>query len=530
VYDIIIKDGTIIDGTGAPRYNADVGIKDGKITAIGKLDGKESAKVIDAAGKCVTPGFIDYHSHSDLTVLMRWDASNVLEQGITTEIAGHCGLSVSPLMPSDFSAVPVTVAPDASERLKKTDGSTKAVMAEIESQPLPVNIAYYIGQGTIRGKVMGYQNRKATESELNEMKKMLRESMEAGALGMSTGLIYPPGSYTETKEIIELCKVVKEYGGHYTTHMRSEGNRVVEAVKEALRIGKESGVPVIISHHKIAGKHNEGKSKETLALANEARKNGQKVYFDQYPYDGGATSLLSAIPPKYATDGMDALIEKLKNPKIRKEIAEILKQNSDDFENLIYSSTPEGVILGEITSEPELNGLTLAEAAKRKNKDVYETMFDIICENRECGAIYRMICQWDLENIMKGPYTMGGTDSAQVSREEIVADSHPRGLATFPKIIGQYCRDKSFFTLEECIRKLCGLPAEVSRFTEKGKIAVGKDADIVVFDFNTIDGKSDYGKLVPNNGIDYVFVNGQIAVENGKRTSVCAGKLLRRTV
>ena len=527
MYDVILKNGTVVDGTGAPRYTADVAIKEGKIVEIGQLGDATADKVIDASGKCITPGFIDYHSHSDISVLMRTDASNMLEQGITTEIAGHCGLSASPFLSTDFAAVAYAIEPDALERLNKTDGSTKVVMEEIERKSLPTNIAYYIGQGAVRGKVMGYESRTPTESEMDQMKALVREGMEAGALGLSTGLIYPPGNYTTTEEIIELGKVAAEYGGHYTTHMRSEGNGVVASVKEALRIGKECGIPVIISHHKIAGKHNEGKSKDTLALAQEARANGQKVYFDQYPFDGGATSLLSAMPPKYATEGMDALMEKLKDPAIRKEIEEVLKQNSDDFENLIYSSTPEGVIVGGLDDEPELNGLTLAEIAVKKGKDVYETLFDILTQNRNVGAIYRMICTWDIENIMKDPYTMGGSDSAQMPKEKLLL-MHPRGLATFPKIIGEYCRDKALFSLEECIRKLCHLPAEVSGFNDKGHIAVGKDADIVVFDFEKISGKSSYNNFVPNEGIDYVLVNGQIAVESGKNTGVRAGKLLRR--
>ena len=526
MFDFIIKGGTIVDGTGAPRYNADVGIKDGEISAIGQLENESCNEVIDAKGKIVAPGFIDYHSHSDLTLLMRYGARNMLEQGITTEIAGHCGHSISPLLPSDFSAIPIKMKENAQKRLNKTDGSTKAVMAEIESRPLATNFAYYLGHGVIRGKVKGFQPGKPTAEEMEQMKAYVREGMENGAMGLSTGLIYPPGSYADTEEIIELCKVVAEFGGHYATHMRSEGNKVVESVKEALRVGKECGIPVIISHKKIVGHHNSGKSKETLALAEEARKNGQKVYFDQYPYDGGATSLFSALPPQYASKGIDNLIESLKDKNIRAEITSLITKDSNDFENLIFMSTPEGVIVGGIESEPELNGMTLAQIAQKKNADVYDTLFDLLTENREIMAIYRMICPWDIENIMKDPYTMGGTDCAQASDEDLV-NTHPRFVGTFPKIIGTYCRDKSLFSLEECIRKLSGLPAQVSGFTQKGSISEGKDADIVVFDFDTIDGKSAYGSIVPNDGIKYVLVNGAVALVDGKVTGAHNGRLMR---
>ena len=528
MYDFLIIGGTVVDGTGAERITADVGIKDGKIAAIGTLKGEAAKETIDATGKIVAPGFIDYHSHSDLTILMRFGAQNMLEQGITTEVAGHCGHSISPLIPPDFAAIQSKIAPDAQERLDKTDGSTKAVMAEIERQLLPTNFAYYLGHGAIRGKVMGYEDRKPTADEMAKMKEYICEGMEAGAMGFSTGLIYPPGSYSDTEELIELCKVVAEYGGHYTTHMRSEGNKVVQSVEEALRIGKECNVPVIISHKKIFGKHNEKKSEQTLALAEQARKTGQKVYFDQYPYDGGATSLFSGLPPSYASQGIDRLAENLKDKKVRAELAELLSKDSNDFENLIFLSTPDGVIVSGIEAEPELNGMTLAEIARQKNNDVYETLFDLLIENRELMAIFRMINPWDIDNIMKSPYTMGGTDAAQYPREEM-KKTHPRFIGTFPKIIGQYCREKGLFSLEECIRKLTLLPAQVAGFTQKGQLAQGKDADIVVFDYDKIDGKSTYGNIVPNDGIDYVFVNGVLAVKDGVCTGNNGGTLLRRT-
>lgn len=528
MFDFILKGGFIVDGTGAPGYIADIGLKEGMITAIGDLSDAECAELIDVSNKYVAPGFIDAHSHSDLSVFMRWRAENILEQGITTEIAGNCGVSISPMLPYDFGAIPFEIAPDASERLGKTDGSTRAVMAEIESGPLSANIAYYIGHGAIRGKVLGYQNRKPDKAEMDAMKALLREGMESGALGLSTGLIYPPGSYSDTDEIIELCKVCADYGGLYATHLRNEGNRVVESVKEAIRIGAEAGVRVIISHHKIAGMHNEGLSRRTLKLAQDARDNGQEVYFDQYPYDGGATSLLSALPPRFAAEGMDVLIQKLKDPGVRAEIKALLSQNSSEFENMIYASGPDGIYVSGLTSDSELNGKTLSEIAAIKEKDIYDTLFSILSENRKASAIYRMTCQWDIDNILKCPYTMIGTDSAQAQSLSAVFTQHPRGVGTFPKIIGQYCRDKKLFGIEECIRKMTGLPASAIGLATKGSIAVGKDADIVVFDFDKIDGKSTYGKLVPNEGIDLVFVSGRISVKNGKRTATQAGKLLRR--
>jgi N-acyl-D-amino-acid deacylase len=489
VYDLLLKSGTVVDGLGEPRYRADLAVKNGQIAKVGEINEKEAEKILNCKGKFVTPGFIDFHSHSDSRVLMDLNAWNTLEQGITTEIAGQCGYSIAPLLPPNLSAVGLKMPEEKYERLLREGGGVNAVFAAIAEQKLPTNMAFYMGQGSIRRSVMGYENRKPTRSEMDRMKACLREGMETGCLGMSSGLIYPPGSYTEPAELEELCKVVAEYGGSYTSHMRNEGNRVVESVRETLEVGKKCGIPVVLSHHKVAGKHNKGKSKETLALVDEAIASGREVYIDLYPYDGANTSLLSSIPPRYSSEGIETLMTKLKQKDFRAEVREMLTRDSDEFENLIYSSTPEGVIVFNVANAPEFNGKTLAEIAKMRNRDVYEALFDIVCEDRMASAIYRMICVEDMENIMKHPMTMGGVDGGHAAETtEKSPFIHPRNVATFPRIIGTFCRDKGLFPLEECVRKLCALPARAAGLSKKGILAEGKDADIVVFDFETIDG------------------------------------------
>lgn len=526
--DLILKNGTVVDGTGKPRFQADVGVKDGVITAVGNLDGQEAKEVLDIAGLCVSSGFVDWHSHSDLAVLADLDAFNILEQGITFEITGHCGVSLEPYIDPKFSAVGPYISEEQKKNILEKGGTAKAVFEEIAKQKLPTNMAFYMGHGNIRGNVMGYDNRKPTDEELEKMKALVREGMEAGAMGLSTGLIYPPGSYSQPEEIEALCSVVAEYpGSSYTSHMRSEGNGVIESVKETIHVAETCGIPVFISHHKIAGRHNEGKSKETLRLIEEANQRGLKVGLDQYPYDGGATSLLSAMPPKYASKGLDKLVEMLHDPAIRAEIREQLMNDSDEYENLIYGSTPAGVIVAP-PSHPELTGKTVAEIAEMQNKDPYEVIFDLLCEDGAAvGAIYRMICPWDIENIMKYPRTMVGIDGAHSATKEKM--EHPRGVATYPYILGTYVREKGLLTLEQAIRKMTGLAAEVGGFTNKGTVEAGKDADFVVFDADTIAGPADYCSAdVDNIGIKYVFVNGVMAVKDGKCTGARGGKMIFR--
>jgi N-acyl-D-amino-acid deacylase len=362
---------------------------------------------------------------------------------------------------------------------------------------------------------------------MSEMKSLVQEGMEAGALGLSTGLIYPPGIYTSREEIESLCKVVADFQGSYTSHMRSEGDNVVEAVHETLDLGKTCGIPVTISHHKVVGALNEGKSGQTLALVDEAVNNGQIVFVDQYPYEGAGASLLMVIPPMFATEGPAVLLNKLKDPTFRNQLSGVLAKPGKGYTNLLYETTPERLLICGLNSHPELDGLSLHMISQKLGKDLYETLFDILCENSEAQAIFLSNCLSDMEAIMRHPLTMPGIDGMQSENKN--PQDHPRVNATFPKIIGTYCRDYGFFPLEECIRKMTSLPARACNFRSKGILLEGKDADITIFDYDRINGPATYGKAdLPNEGIEYVIVNGIIAVENGKITKQRAGKFLRR--
>ncbi|HBW37554.1 amidohydrolase family protein [Desulfosporosinus sp. BICA1-9] len=530
MFDIIIKNGIIVDGTGEKRYKGNIGIKDGKITFVGSCcenEISEAKEIINAEGLIITPGFIDFHSHSDFVLLVETRATNMLKQGITTEVTGHCGLSLIPLSDEIVRQMKPYIPSEKYNELAVISRRPPDIISKIEKSNLGTNIAFLVGHGTIRAEVMGYEDRKPSDKELEKMKALIREAMEAGAIGMSSGLIYPPGVYAKEEELTELCKIVSEHGGIYTSHMRSESNFVIDSVKETIRIGENAKLPVVISHHKIAGKQNWGKSKETLKLIEEANFKGIKVRLDQYPYKAGATSLMSALPPNYAVDGFSKLLEKLQDKKIRHEIKQLLMSNQVDFENLIYGCGLDGVLIVEAPTTKELCGKTIAQLAKELNKDPYDTIFDLLIENEgNVGAVYFMMDYEDIERIMAYKFTMGGTDAIYIN-EQLPA-GHPRFTGTFTKILSEYIRDKKIVSLEEGIRKLTSMPADIAGFSTKGIIKEGYDADLVILDYENLKANSDFiNPSAPNEGVKYVLVNGKIAVKDDTITGICAGKVIR---
>ena len=524
--DILIENGIIVDGTGDKRYKGNIGIKDDKIVFVGNCCENEAKEIINAEGLIITPGFIDFHSHSDMLLLVETRATNMLKQGITTEITGHCGISVIPLSGELLKQMKPYIPSKKYNELTKISPKAQDVISCIEKSNLGTNIAFFVGHGIVRYEVMGYENRMPSNEELEKMKDLIRDSMKAGAIGMSTGLLYPPGVYAKEEELTELCKVVAEYGGIYASHMRSEANFVLDAVEETIRIGENAQLPVVISHHKIAGKQNWGKSIETLELIEEANKRGLKVRCDQYPYKAGATSLISAIPPKFAVDGPVDLLKKLQDKKIRQEMKQLMMSNEVDFENLIYNSGLDGVLIVEALTTKELCGKTIAQIAKKLNKDPYDTIFDLLIENEgKVEAVYFEMGDEDIERIMIHKFTMGGTDAAYVNEQSPA--EHPRYTGTFTKILSEYIRDKKIVTLEEGIRKLTSMAADMAGFKTKGIIKEGDDADLVILDYENLKANSDFtNPSAPNEGVKYVLVNGKIAVKDDAITGICAGKII----
>lgn len=522
--DILIQNGMLIDGTGAPARQGSIGIKDGRLTAANGSE--EAARIIDAAGRIVCPGFIDAHSHGDGPLGTEDGRKFKTVQGITTEQCGNCGTSRAPIVlqnaenlhKSFMSRVPMD------EFCKWTDYS--AYLRWCESQQLSANARFYVGHRILRQGVMGMDNRPPTKKEMDTMRGMLREAMEAGAAGLSTGLVYVPACYAETEEIIELAKVIEPFGGIYATHMRSESEGLIDSVQEALRIGREAGVRVCISHHKALGRPNWGRQKESLRLIAEANASGVHVTCDQYPYTRNMTGLYSCMPNWHFSDGMDKMAERLRDPAFRAQLRREMDDPASPYDNYYLNAGGwDGVF---ITSAPDkqAEGLFVTEYARRIGKDPWDAYFDLMAMG-SCGgaAVYSSMCDDDLCDIIQSPFCVVGTDGINSSWN---SPGHPRGSSTFPHAIELYVKQKKLFPLETMIHKMTGLTAERLRFSGKGLLKEGCDADVLIFDYERLHSPATY--LEPNRlteGMDYVIVGGQCVYENMAFTGVYSGRVLR---
>jgi len=529
MYDLVIKQGKIVDGTGATGYIADIAIKDGKIAKIAHKINDPAARVIEAAGLVVTPGFIDMHSHSDGTCLFNKTAHNYLQQGVTTEVMGHCGSSLVPyseVMEEMYASMFEETDPELVGVFRQLT-SIKAFFDYIDQNGNGTNVAMFVGHGNLRVAAMGMANRKPTDAEMEHMKQILRQAMIDGARGMSTGLIYPPGVYAETEELIELSKVVAEYGGTYCTHMRNESGRIEHSIREVMRIAREANIAANISHLKVADPTNWGRSGEVLGLLDYANMSGLELSADQYPYPAGSTALVNILPPWNAADGREALIAKINDPHQREIIKqEILNNVNPGWENFFLSCGAANILISTPKVECAKNTIYLDKYAEVMGMEPIDALFDVLSKDIDTSGVYFMMNEYDIEKFMCHPYVMGGTDGMVQTRPG--AGNLPRSFATFPRIIGTYARDRRLMRLEECIRKLTSLPANKARLYSKGVIKPLLDADLVIFDYATIKDNSWFGKVeAANDGIHYVIVNGSIAVEDGKVTGALAGRAIR---
>ncbi len=511
MYDIIIKNGTIIDGVLTPEYVSDIAVKDGKIVKIAP-DLTGAKQIIDASGLTVTPGFFDSHSHADGNILSYPGLKEKVEQGITTTIGGMCGGSVAPK--------PYMSASDAREieGFGMTNDICRTMenyMAVAKKFPQGSNIALFVGHGNLRRAVLGTANRAATAEELESMKNILREGIEHGAIGLSFGLIYVPGCYSTTEELVELAKVAAEMGALVSAHIRDEGDMLIEAVDEFIEIIQKSGARGIISHHKAAGKNNHGKVKETLRRIDEANKNGADIYCDVYPYTASSTGLAARfVPLEYKSGGK--LRENLRSQEIREKIKAI-----DREKDALRGSDLSWVLISHCNGYPEYVGLTVNEIAKIHGKDVYDTIFDIIVNSTAINAIYFTMCEEDVETVLAHPRAMICTDSGVAGKN---TSFHPRLVGTFPRVLGRYVRERGVTSLPEMIRKMTSLPAHVYGFNEKGVIKEGYDADICIFDAEKIIDKADYQNCTARaEGLNFVIVGGKVAAENSVYNGVRNG-------
>ena len=529
-FDILIRNGKILDGTGNPWYSGDVGVRGDRIVAIGKLTNATAKKTIDATGKIVSPGFIDTLGQSELALLIDNRALSKLSQGITTEITGEGG-SIAPQ--NEKTIAPMQ--PELDHYKLKVDWTTlDGYFRRLEKQGTPINIGTYVGAAQVREAVIGDDDRAPTPAELDQMKALVEQAMKDGAFGISTALIYPPGHFAKTEELIELAKVAARYGGLYATHMRSEGASEMTAVDEAIRIGRQAGLPVEIFHLKVSGKPRWGSMVKIVEKIQAARDSGLDIRANQYPYVAGGTALASSLPPWVADGGVSKLLERLRDANVRSRIKSEMATDHADWENLFHDCGGGAGILIAGVVNPELkkyNGKTVAEMARMENKGELDALFDfVLSDNAQTGALYFMASEDDLAYGLKQPWTSIGLDASESPLDGPLYEpqSHPRAFGSMPRFLGRYVRQQKLMPLTEAIRKITSMPAQRQHLVGRGQIQVGYFADITIFDADTITDQATYTESTRlSEGIDKVLVNGQVEFEHGALTGVNAGRALR---
>jgi N-acyl-D-amino-acid deacylase len=529
-FDLVIVHGRIIDGTGSPWQSGDLGIRDGRIAAIGNLEKAARARTIDAHGEVVAPGFIDMLGQSELSILVEPRVPSKIFQGITTEITGE-GNSVAPL--NDFIV-------QSDRKVYEHYGvrpdwrTLRQYFARLEKQGIGINLATYVGATSVRRMALGDEDRQPTPEQLEEMKRLVEESMRAGAVGLSSALEYAPAPYAKTEELIALAGEAAKFGGIYATHMRSEGDGIMPALDEAIRIGRNAGIPVEVWHLKVAGRRNFGQMPAVLAKINAARAAGTDISANTYAYTAWENDLSAFIPP-WAHDGGNAkLVARLGDPALRKRIREDMLRPSTEWDNEWDEIPgPEAVLIGVVHKAAllPLQGKTLAELASQRKKDPIETLFDLLIEDDALTDVVVFgMSEADVALALEQPWVSVDNDSPGTSPEGILGREHPhpRAYGTFPRILRKYVREEHKLTLEDAVRKFTALPAQRMRLTDRGVLKQGMWADMVIFDPATIRDAATYES--PNQlsqGMEYVLVNGVTVIDHGQMTGALPGKVLR---
>jgi len=539
LFDIIIRGGTVFDGTGQPGIRADVGVAGERIAAIGDPSGlspsgrslaaAQAGRVIEASGLFVAPGFIDMHTHSDVSPLLNPRMESKIRQGVTLEVCGNCGDSLAPLR---GEAVAVAEKSLAEYGYNLSWRSMGEYLQRIAESGMADNLLFLVGHGTLRAGAMGFRMGEPTADELATMQAMLAEALEDGAWGMSTGLIYPPSSYATTAELVELSKVVARYGGLYASHIRNEGEKLLEAVAEAIAIGQEAGVPVQLAHHKAAGRRHWGKVKDSLALIAQARAQGLDVTADQYPYTASSTGLDTVLPGWVHEGGSEKLVARLQDAATRAQIAAEVRANRPGWENPASDSGWHNIVIAGCKSDRALEGLNVRQIADQQSKDPVEVVFDLLTANEgNVSVVIFSMCEEDVQMVMRQPFVFVGSDATCRAPYGPLAEGkpHPRTYGTFPRLLGRYVRELGVLTWEEAIAKMTGRPAAKLGLAQRGTLAVDNFADIVVFDPATIADRATFTEPMQYPaGIPYVIVNGVLTIDGGEHTGATAGRVLRR--
>jgi len=532
-YDYVIINATIVDGTGSPRYNGDVGIKDGIIISVGNVKEREDSRyIINGTGYILTPGFIDVHTHLDIAPFFDPSFLPQLSQGITTIATGMCGLSPAPSNQDPSVQLYTYFKLGDIQRYKERPFTNFSIyLDELDKINISVNMIPLVGHGAIRNMVLGNRNKKPSIEEMQIMKDITTGTMKSGAFGMTTGLAYTPGAYSDVEELIELSKIVKEYGGIFMSHIRSESDDVIESVKEVISVAKGANIPSQVHHLKVCGMKNAGKGEEVLKLIEKAREDGLDITADQYPYLMSSTGLSSILPPWALEGGSNDVIARLENKTTRAKIRIDILNGLEGFDDLWMNvgNDPEKIVIVSSPGHPEYSGKSLKELAG--NADAMEWSFDYLINSsmKYTRALYFEIVEQDFKSIVKKDYVMVGSDTQFVNLSS--SDKvHPRSLASHSRFLRQYVREEKLLSLEEAIRKMTGFPAQRYGVETKGFIKPGFDADITLFKLENVDDTTkETGMVLMSKGFDFVFVNGILVVNNSiVQNEKRPGKILRR--
>ncbi|HXE75563.1 MAG TPA: D-aminoacylase [Candidatus Xenobia bacterium] len=529
-FDLLITGGRLVDGSGNPWVQADIGIRGDRIVARGKLAGHPAKRVIDARGLIVAPGFIDMLGQSELSLLVDARAESKIRQGITTEITGEGG-SAAPQNERTLEDL------DPFVTLFQIDLDWRdfaGYFARLEKQGIAINFGSYVGATQARQAVLGSAKRAPTAEELEQMKTLVAEAMEQGALGLSTSLVYAPANYATTDELVELARVAARYGGTYATHMRSEGRGIFAALEETFTIARQANIPAEIFHLKIAGKDMWGRMKEVVDKIAAARASGLDITADQYPYLAGATALDSCIPPWAHAGGRVEMLKRLREPAGRARLRREISQPAQDWENFYWMSGGAPGVMVSSVSNPALKsyeGRRLSEIARERGQDPLEALFDILlADEAKTSAIYFLMSEDDVIEAMKQPWVSVGTDYPAVRTDGPLSSwrPHPRAYGTFPRLLRRYVRDLKVLPLEEAIRKLTSLPAQRVGLSGRGLLVPGFYADVVLFDLDRVRDLATFEQPHQySTGVEYVIVNGQVVLDQGQMTAALPGRVLR---
>jgi N-acyl-D-amino-acid deacylase len=525
--DIKITGGQVIDGTGAPARRADVGLIGDRVTTVGDLAAEPAGRTIDASGRTVTPGFIDMHSHSDWRLWDNRRAESKIRQGVTTEVVGNCGFSPAPVSDAFRHEMKgfALYLPAGMDFSWRTVGD---YLARYERDGVAVNVVQLIGHGTLRLAAMGFARRPPTAQEQATMERLMDEAMADGAYGLATGLIYAPGSYAATEEIIGIARRAGGGRGFYASHIRGEGATLLDAVAEAIRVGREGGLPTQVSHVKAAGRPNWGKVADALALIDAARSEGHDVMGDVYPYTASSTSLRTLLPDWVLEGGIDAMVKRLGDPAV---VARVRRELMGGGETLLRGLEWSDIMVAYSPSRPDAQGRRIAEIAAAAKRDPLDAVIDlIVAEHGKGSMILFQLDEADLRRALAHPHVMVGSDGSSLVADGPLATGkpHPRSYGTFPRVLGRYARDERVLALPDAVWKMTGLPARRLGLSERGVLAPGAKADVVVFDAATVADRATYED--PHQyaaGIGHVLVNGRVVIADGEHTGALPGRVLR---